>query len=351
MRAVIEALSTIVRRRPPVAVGQTPSDVIFRENKWSLLRYRPRPEGLRYKTPVLLVPSLINRHYVLDLMPGKSFAEYLVSQGHDVHVIDWGTPGPEDRYLSFDDIADRYLGRALRKASGPGGKAHVLGYCLGGTLAAIHGAAHPSRFASFVALAAPVDFDDDGIIATWTRQPGFDVEALVSACGNVPWELMQAAFQLIRPTMGLAKAVGVIDKLWNDEYLDGFFALETWGNDNVSFPGEAYREYIEKLYRANALVKGQLTLSGAPVALSRLVCPTLAITFEQDNIVPQKSASALLELIGSKDKERIHLPGGHVGAVVSRSAAKGLWPKISAYWAERDEPPGKKRAVRSEARA
>lgn len=351
MRSLVEALSTVIRRRPPIAVGQTPSDVVFRENKWSLLRYRARPEGLRYKTPVLLVPSLINRHYVLDLMPGKSFAEYLVAQGHDVHVIDWGTPGDEDRYLSFDDIADKYLGRALRQTAGPNGKAHVLGYCLGGTLAAIHAAAHPERFASFVALAAPVDFDDDGIMSIWTQQPQFDVGAVVDACGNVPWQIMQAAFHMIRPTMGLAKAVGVADKLWNDEFLDGFFALETWGNDNVSFPGEAYREYIEKLYRANALVKGELTLSGEGVALKNLSCPTLAITFEHDNIVPQKSAAALLEHIGAADKQRIHLPGGHVGAVVSRAAAKGLWPKISAYWAERDGAAGKRKSLRSEARA
>lgn len=336
MRSVVEALSTVVRRRPPVAVGQTPSDVVFQENKWSLLRYRPRPDGLAFDTPVLLVPSLINRHYVLDLMPGKSFAEYLVAQGHDVHVIDWGTPGPEDRYLSFDDIADRYLGRALRLTAGTNTNAHVLGYCLGGTLSAIHAAAHPSRFASFVALAAPVDFDDDGIMSIWTRQPQFDVAALVEAFGNVPWQLMQAAFHMLRPTMGLAKAVGVADKLWNDEFLDGFFALETWGNDNVSFPGTAYREYIEKLYRANALVKDELTVSGRRVTLRDVTCPTLAITFEHDNIVPQQSAAALLERIGAADKQRIHLAGGHVGAVVSRAASKGLWPKISAFWAARD---------------
>ena len=351
MRPLVEFLSTIVRRRPPPVVGATPADVVHRENKWQLLRYRPRPEGIRFKTPVLLVPSLINRHYVLDLMPGKSFAEYLVAQGHDVHIIDWGTPGDEDRYLTFDDIADRYLGRALRKTAGANGKAHVLGYCLGGTLAAVNASANPSRYASFVALAAPVDFDDDGIMSIWTRQESFDVKALVEACGNVPWQVMQAAFHMIRPTLGLAKAVSVADKLWNDEFLEGFFALELWGNDNVSFPGEAYREYIQHLYRENALAKGTLSVSGRRVSLRDINCPTLAITFEHDNIVPQKSAAALLELIGSTDKQRIHLPGGHVGAVVSRAASRGLWPKISEYWAQRDEAPRSRRQGRNEARA
>ena len=104
-------LALRMSRRP--AVGQTPADVVHTENKWRLLRYRSERGAKRPKTPILLVPSLINRHYVLDLMPNKSFAEYLVSRGHDVFVIDWGTPSDEDRYVTFDDICDRALGRAI----------------------------------------------------------------------------------------------------------------------------------------------------------------------------------------------------------------------------------------------
>ena len=110
MNRLFNLARRMTRGRPQV--GLTPADVVHRENKWRLLRYRPRK--LKYETPVLLVPSLINRHYVLDLMPGKSFAEYLVGRGHDVYIIDWGTPGPEDRHLTFDDICDGYLGRAVR---------------------------------------------------------------------------------------------------------------------------------------------------------------------------------------------------------------------------------------------
>src|SRR5262249_46835070 len=146
----------LAQGRPPV--GTTPSDVVHRENKWRLLRYRPRPAGIAHPTPVLLIPSLINRHYVLDLLPKKSFVEYLVAQGFDVFCIDWGTPGDEDRYLEFDEICDRYVGRAIGVAARMSGaeKAHVLGYCMGGTLAAIHAGAHPERFASLIALAAPI---------------------------------------------------------------------------------------------------------------------------------------------------------------------------------------------------
>lgn len=325
-------------RRPKPVVGVTPSDVIHRENKWSLLRYRPRAAGLAYKRPVLLVPSLINRHYVLDLMPGKSFAEWLVGKGHDVYVIDWGTPGDEDRYLTFDEIADRYIGRAVRKASAQAGgeDVHLLGYCLGGTLTTIYTALRPEKVASLVDIAAPIAFDDDGLLARWTKSDRFDTKAILGAFGNVPWQLMQATFQMLRPTLNLSKGVYMIDRAWDDEFLDGFLALETWGNDNVSFPGAAFGKYIEELYRKNALVKGELAISGERVDLARIACPVLNITFQHDNIVPADSAAPLMDLVSSTDKERLHLPGGHVGAVVSKSAAKGLWPKLADFWAKRD---------------
>ncbi len=323
--------------RPKPQVGLTASDVVFHDNKWSLLRYRPRPAGVAFRTPLLLVPSLINRHYVLDLMPGKSLAEYLVAQGHDVFCIDWGTPGDEDRFLTFDDIVDGYLGRALRQTARLTGslRAHVLGYCMGGTLAAIHAARHPNRFASFTALAAPVSFADAGMLGGFTRSSAFDVDAMLAAYGNVPAQLMQSAFSLLRPTMPLAKAVMVIDRAANDEFLDGYLALETWGSDNVAIPGDFYRRYLAGLYRDDALVRGTFTLGGQQVSLSNISCPTLVVTFEHDNIVPTACAAPLLGLISSADKQHLQLPGGHVGAVVSKHAAKTLWPQLSAFWAAR----------------
>ena len=329
-------LLTLWARRP--AVGQTPADVAWEENKWRLLHYRPRPQGLAFQTPVLLVPSLINRHYVLDLMPQKSFTEFLVAQGFDVFCIDWGTPTDEDRYVTFEDVVEVALGRALRVAtrSAPGRKAHVLGYCMGGTLAAIHGAVHPERFASFAALAAPVRFHDDSLLSRWTASKTFDVNALVDGVGTVPWQLMQSAFQLLRPTLGLSKAVMLLDRAWNDEFLDGFLALETWGNDNVSLPGEFYRRYIQGLYRDDGLLAGRFSLAGRPVQLSRIDFPVLAVTFEHDNIVPAAGAAALLEAVSSAQKHHLHLPGGHVGAVVSKHAAKTLWPQLAAFFAAHD---------------
>jgi polyhydroxyalkanoate synthase len=332
----VKNLVSIPGKQP--VVGATPADVVHEENKWRLLRYRPRAQGFAYATPVLMVPSLINRHYVLDLMPNKSLAEYLVARGHDLYVLDWGTPGNEDRYLTFDDVCDRALARALRVASQHSGSdgVHLFGYCLGGTLAVIHAAARPERIHTLLALAAPVRFDDGGLLSRWAQSPAFNPEAVVDAFGNVPWQLLQSSFQLLRPTLPLSKGVHLLDRAWDDEYLDGFLALEKWGADNVAFPGRCWAEYLEKLYRRNELHAGTLRLSGAPARMESIACPVLAVVFEHDNIVPKASASELIDRVASADKDLWTLPGGHVGAVVSRAAAKGLWPQLSAWWAVRD---------------
>ncbi|HWO21591.1 MAG TPA: alpha/beta fold hydrolase [Kofleriaceae bacterium] len=332
----LDSLLALIRRAPRglPPVGQTPHEVAWSENKWRLLRFAPQQR--RYRTPILLVPSLINRWYVLDLGPGRSFIEWLVAQGHEVLCIDWGTPGREDRYLTWDDIGGRYLGRAVRLAARDTGRTHLLGYCLGGTLTTAYGAAFPDGIASLTALAAPIDFDQAGLMATWTRTPTFDVGAIIDAFGNVPWPLMQASFHMLKPTMNAAKLTALLDRAWDDEFLDGFLATERWGNDNVSFPGACYQRYIEELYRQNRLVAGTFTVLGRPARLPTIQCALLAIAFTSDHIVPLPCARPLIDLAGSADKHLIVERGGHVGAVVSRKAADRLWPAMQKFWADRD---------------
>jgi polyhydroxyalkanoate synthase len=337
-RGPIDSLLALIKRAPQglPPVGTTPHTVVWTENKWRLLRFAP--ERARYATPILLVPSLINRWYVLDLGPGRSVIEWLVGRGHTVYCIDWGTPGDEDRFLTWDDIGGRYLGRAVRVASRTSGDrdVHLLGYCLGGTLTTAYAAAFPERIATLTALAAPIDFAHAGIMATWTRTPTFDVGSIVEAFGNVPWPLMQASFRMLKPTVQAAKVVALLDRAWDDEFLDGFLATERWGNDNVSFPGACYERYIEELYRANRLVGGTFTVCGRPAQLPSITCPTLAVAFADDHIVPLASAQPLIDLVGARDKQIVVDRGGHVGAVVSRKAAERLWPALHTFWADRD---------------
>ena len=339
IRTTLQALSRVgqlVRTKP--RVGLTPHHVVRDEGSWRLLRFLPdRP---RQRRPILMVPSMINRWYVLDLMPGRSLVEYLVEEGFTVDVVDWGAPRPEDRHLRLEEVAGPILGRALRASARDAGadRAHMLGYCMGGTLGAMHAAAHPEAMASLTTLAAPVRAA--GILEDWTRSPTFDAKALVDAFGNVPWPLLQASFLLLRPTLTSSKLAFIWDRAirgpWDDDFLHGLLAKEKWANDNVSMPGEVFRGWVEDIYRDDRLVAGTLHMDGVPICLEAITTPLHALTFEDDYIVPMASAEPLVEMAASADKVHLHLPGGHVGAVVSKGAREHLWPILANFWRERD---------------
>lgn len=330
--------------RPRPAVGATPADVVYRENKLRLLRYRPATDAPPRGPAILLVPSLINRHYVLDLMPGKSLAAWLVAAGREVYCVDWGTPGPEDAWLDMDDIVLGLLGRALRATRRhAAGRAdgdqppHLLGYCMGGMFTAMLAARRPDEVGSLTALAAPIRMaGDPGLLRAWATTPGLDVDALVEADGVVPWQLLQAAFSLLRPTLQLSKAVHLMDRADREGFLDGYLAMETWANDNVGLPGAFFASYMADIYRDDRLAAGTLSLGGAPLSLASVRCPTHAVVFEDDHIAPADSCRALLELVGSEERRLLALRGSHVGGVVSTAASRTLWPKLLAFWTDVD---------------
>ncbi len=321
-------------------LAPTPRDTIQQDGAAKLYRFRRGNEDARggresAADPILLVPSLINRWYVLDLREGVSLASSLVDRGLDVWCLDWGAPGDEDRYLTWDDVVAK-LARALRKVRRETGSAKVgmLGYCIGGTLAGIQAALDPDAISAFVNLAGPFDFSEGGHLAHMTNPRWFDVDAVADA-GNVSAQQMQSGFQMLRPTLSISKWVNLFDR-WNDPaFREAFDALETWSNDNISFPAAAYRTYIRELYQENRLVKGEHRVAGRRVDLGAITCPVLTIATEKDTICPPLAARALHERCGSRDKEMLVVPGGHVGAVVGSKAAHNLYPAIGKWLEDR----------------
>ena len=315
---------------PPLA--QTPRDELPLEGGARLLHFR---NAATIAKPILLVPSLINRWYVLDLRPGASVVEALVGAGFDVWLLDWGTPEAEDRYLDWDAVLRR-LGRATRRVARETGQERIglLGYCMGGTLTAIHAAQYPDTLAAFVTLAAPIDFSKGGMLRAMVDPRWFDAGAVADA-GNVAPAQMQAGFGALRPTMELAKLVSQPDLAVDAKARDGYLALEAWASDNIPFPGEAYRRYITEMYQRNELANGTHVANGKAAKLSSITCPVLAITATKDQICPASAATPLLSLVGSRDTAELPVPGGHVGAVVGSKAASMMYPGLIQWLAPR----------------
>ncbi len=325
-------------------LAATPRDTLLRDGTAQLYRFRPAEGVTPVKAaPVLLVPSMINRWYVLDLRPGFSVADALVKAGLDVYLLDWGAPEDEDRYLTWDDVQAR-LGRMVRRVLRETGaeRLSMLGYCMGATVAGIYAALHPKQLASFINLLGPFDFSEAGFLGHQTNPRWFDVEAIAEA-GNVAPHQMQAGFTLLRPTAALAKAVTLLDRGLDPAFRAGFDALEAWAGDNVSFPAAAYQTYITELYQQNALVKGTHRIAGKAVRLSELQCPLLTIAAERDAICPPNAAVALNAAASSKVREVVRVPGGHVGAVVGSKASQALYPALAAFlkdkaWGQQGAP-------------
>jgi polyhydroxyalkanoate synthase len=328
-RVAADLLEIPLPSAPPLA--QTPRDELLLEGGARLYHFRGARKGL----PFVLVPSLINRWYVLDLRPGASLVEALVGAGFDVWCLDWGVPEAEDRYLDWEAVLAR-LARAMRRVRRETGaaKVGVLGYCMGGTLTAIHAAQHAEQIAALVTLAAPIDFQRGGMLRCMVEPGWFDADAIADA-GNVSPEQMQAGFVALRPTLEVGKWMAMPDLARDAKAREAFLALDAWASDNIPFPGEAYRRYIHDLYQCNELALGTHRVAGKPVDLRKIRCPVLAITASRDQICPPLAATALLDLVGATDKRTLEVPGGHVGAVVGSRAASTMYPQLIEWLASR----------------
>ena len=313
----------------------TPKDVIHTEGTAELYRFRqPSPDGGDGPV-VLLVPSLINRWYVLDLREGHSVVEACIDAGFDTYALNWGEPNDEDRYLSWEDILKR-LARAVRRVKrfSDHDDIGLLGYCMGGTLTSIYTALYPDSVAALINLAGPIDFEHAGVLGRMTERKWFDAEA-ISGAGNIAAEQMQSGFVALNPMSQISKWLTLADRMHDPDFVEAFKALDTWANDNVAFPAAAYQTYIEDLYQDNLLVKGQHYVGGRRVDLSDITCPTLTIATDRDHICPEPAARALHEHVGAEDREMFVVPGGHVGAVVGSRGPRHCYPKITEWFTTR----------------
>ncbi len=308
------------------AIAPTPRGIVQRDGSASLLRFE---SARRVGLPVLLVPSLINRWYVLDLHAGGSVVEALCAAGLEVFCLDWGAPGDEDRYLEWDEVIAR-LQRAMRRVRRETGERRIVlaGYCMGATLAAIAAALDP-EVAGLVNLAGPIDFSRGGRLAAMVDPRWFDPAAVAEA-GNVSPEQMQSGFLALRPTQALAKWLRAFDTADGDARARAG-ALDGWASDNVAFPGAAYRRYIGDLYQRNELVRGQHRVLGRRVDLGAIRCPVLTVTADRDAICPPEAALALHDRVASADVTALSIGGGHVGAVVGKNARAELYPRLAAW--------------------
>jgi polyhydroxyalkanoate synthase len=316
-------------RQHPGARAATERRVIWREGTTLVRDYRPRG-GDASAPRALVVPSLINRYYILDLEPESSFLADLASRGYAPFVVDWDAPGPEEQGFDLTRyIAGRLEGALDAVKRQPGGPVFVVGYCMGGDLALALALRRQSDIAALACLATPWDFHADGetqarLIGTIGRA----MDPLFQALGEMPVDALQSFFAGLDPLSILAKFRRFAEM---DEGQAGkFVALEDWLNDGVGLAAPVARECLTQWYGENTTVRGEWRIAGAPVRPEDLRLPALAMVPSADRIVSPNSALALARRLPRC--ETITPAAGHIGMMVGGSARAKVWDPLDAWF-------------------
>lgn len=339
-----------------LSVGRTPHREIPLDGPAVLRHYRPAATAgpaTPSRGPIFVLYAMVNRPYVLDLQPGHSVVERLVAAGHEVFLLDWGTPGPREAGRSIESYLRGTVRAAVERARA---EAHarrltLLGYCQGGTYAVLYANLFPRHVDRLILMAAPLDFSQLGLLSTWARVPGFDGTQLLDGSGNVSGLALRWGFEMLRPFEAPVRYLRFWEKAgaWaaagpeagpapagapalSDEELEHFLAMERWVNDPTDHPGRAFREFHAWFYRDNALFGPGVRLGRVVARLEKIRCPVLLLVGRRDHLVPPAGTlAARARLTAARRVDVIECDCGHIGLSVSSRAATEVWPRVLSW--------------------
>jgi polyhydroxyalkanoate synthase len=338
-----EALPEGLETMASVEVGQTPSDVVYEENKLKLLKYDAEAAGIEreetHDVPILIVYALINRPYILDLQPDRSVVRRLLEAGFDVYLIDWGEPSTLDHSLTLDDYVNRYIDNCVDVVADEAGldSINLLGYCMGGTMSVMYAALHPEKVRNLGLMAAGLCFaGTGGLLEEWGDDEYYSPRDVTDAFGNVPAEFLDIGFQLMDPVNNyVSKYATLYDNLDDEDFVENFARMERWLSDGIDLAGSTYVEFLEEVYQKNKLYENELELGGRHVDIDEITMPVLQIIGQYDHLIPPEASRPFNDRVPSDDTTLMEESTGHIGLSVSGKSHAKLWPNVAEWFAER----------------
>ena len=297
----------------------TPGKVIYQNAVMQLIQYEPTTEQV-LKRPLLIVPPWINKYYILDLSPEKSFVKWAVDQGQTVFMISWVNPDKELAHKSFEDYMREGILEALDAVQqATGARAiNALGYCVGGTLLAATlaymAATGDNRVKSATFLATQVDFSHAGDLKVFMDEEQVAaIERDMARHGYLEGRKMAAAFNLLRSN----------DLIWPyvvDVYMKGKtplpFDLLYWNSDSTRMPAANHSFYLRRCYINNDLSQRRIEIGGVTLDLSQVTIPVYHLAAREDHIAPARSVFLGAQVLGGP--VRVVVSGsGHIAGVVN----------------------------------
>jgi len=315
----------------------TPGKVVFQNELIQLIQYAPSTDTVK-ETPVMIIPPWINKFYILDLVPKKSFVKYLVDQGYTVFMVSWVNPGPELADKTFEDYMREGVLTASDVARQICASEHIIpiGYCVGGTLLATtlayNAARGDERFPAAGFLAAQADFSKAGDLLVFIDEPQLAaIEKMMQETGYLDGSRMASVFNMLRPR----------DLIWPyvvNNYLLGKepfpFDLLYWNSDSTRMTCANHSFYLREFYLRNRLARGEMEVGAHRLDLSKVEIPLYEIATREDHIAPPDSVFISAKLFSSP--VRFVLAGsGHIAGVVNPP-----YKEKYMHWAGGDETPG-----------
>ena len=302
-----------------VNMAATPGKVVFRSTLMELIQYEPTTPEV-FARPLLIVPPWINKYYVLDLNPEKSFVRWAVAQGLTVFVISWVNPDESCADKDFDSYMREGILAALDCIEQATGEREVagIGYCVGGTLLAATlgymAATGDKRITSATFFATQVDFADPGDLKVFVDAEQLKaVEERMAEHGYLDGAQMANAFNMLRPN----------DLIWSyyvNNYLKGKepmpFDLLVWNSDSTRMPAANHKFYLRRCYLQNDLSNGRMVLSGERLDLKRVTIPVYELATKEDHIAPARSVFTGAKCFGGPVRY-VMSGSGHIAGVVN----------------------------------
>ena len=302
-----------------VNMAMTPGKVVFRNDLMELIQYAPSTPEV-YRRPLLIVPPWINKFYVLDLNPAKSFIRWCVEQGLTVFVISWVNPDERHADLGFEAYMRDGILAGVDAIEAATGERNIttIGYCVGGTLLAVAlaymAAKGDGRISSSTFFTAQTDFRDAGDLKIFADEEQIDaLEAEMRETGYLRGAKMANAFNMLRPN----------ELIWSyvvNNYIKGKapvpFDLLTWNSDSTRMPAANHAFYLRNCYLGNKLTQGEMTIGGETLDLGQVTIPIYNLATREDHIAPARSVFTGAKFFGGP--MRYVLSGsGHIAGVVN----------------------------------
>jgi polyhydroxyalkanoate synthase len=319
---------TTLRDAADARPGASARRQVFASGKARLYRYdalHPDPQAV----PTLIVYALVNRPAMADLERERSLVRGLLERGVDVHLIEWEDPNALDSALTLADYIERDLGACVDHLAARGHGVNLVGICQGGTFALCYAALHPEKVRNLVVTVTPVDFHTpQDMLSLWLRYVDLDL----LGNGNLAGDALNALFLGLKPArLTQQKYVGLVDQLGDRAAVDTFMRMEQWIFDSPDLAGAALREFAQKCYRENRLVRGGMTIGDRAVDLGAISMPVLNIFAAEDHLVPPAASRALGALMTQADYTELEVPGGHIGIYVG-NRSRQLVAQTIAEW-------------------